>query len=194
MADIVPAEVMAGGRVVARFQTRSSEIFATGTPFHPAPPLAGAWAKPLLFAAGLVIGVIIAFGGDILPVWPWWLNWVLPGVVVGFFLSTLFWLRMGKRSQKEMAKLARIDESQDVTVTCHASGLSWATASVIHYIAYGGIDQVVEQGGTVLIRYKLFVVYVPDRGFATPEDKAHLLDALRATVAPEKLAGLAANA
>lgn len=194
MPDIEPAKLMTGGRVVARFRTDPSEIFSTGTPFHPAPPLAGALAKPLLFVVALAVGLVLAFGQDYLPGWPSWLTWVLPGIVLGLFLSTLFWTWMGNRTQREMAVLARRDQTYDVTVTCHASGLSWASEEAVHYLTYRTIDQVVEQNGMVLIRHKLFVVYVPPRGFASPEDKAHLIEALRAHVAPEKLAGLAATA
>ncbi len=46
----------------------------------------------------------------------------------------------------------------------------------------------------LLIRYRLFVLYVPARGFTSAEDKAYLMGALRAHVAPEKLAGLGASA
>ena len=37
----------------------------------------------------------------------------------------------------------------------------------------------------------LFIIYVPPRGFASPEDKAYFVEALRKNVAAERVTGLA---
>ncbi len=190
MADIVPADLMQTGRVVARFHTRPAEIWAMGGAFVPPLHIGTRWGKRGLFVICFAIGILMAFGQDFLSGWPAWLSWFLPGMVLGLFLSTALWYAMGLRSRRQMAVLGRETETQDVTVTCHEAGLSWATPEITHYLAYDGLDEVKEQSGTILIRYKLFIFYVPPRGFASPEDKAAFIDALRRNVPVERLTGL----
>lgn len=191
MADVAPAALMPGGRVVARFRTEPAEVWATGSAFIPPLHIGIPGGKRGLFVLGLAAGMVLALGGDYLPGWPNWLTWVLWGLVCGLFLSTMLWIQLGNRSQRQMSVMARRDEAQEVTVTCHEGGLSWATPEIVHSLAYRAIDQATENTGTVLIRYKLFVLYIPPRCFLSPDDKDHLIQALTAALPPEKRAGLA---
>lgn len=192
MADVAPSSALKpGGRVVARFHTEPAEVWATGSAFIPPLHIGIPGGKKGLFVLGLAAGMVLALGRDYLPGWPNWLTWVLWGLVSGLFLSTTLWILLGRRSQRHMAVMARQNETQEATVTCHEDGLSWATPEIVHTLAYRAIDQAAENAGTILIRYRLFVLYVPPRGFLSPDDRDHLIGALTAALPPDKRAGLA---
>ncbi len=93
------------GRVVARFRTDPAEIAASGTAFAPPLHFAMPFGKAGLYAFGLVLGVLIAFGRDYLPGWPDWLSTALFSVVVGMLLSTLLWIALGRRNQRLLAAI-----------------------------------------------------------------------------------------
>ncbi len=180
--------------MVARFRTDPGEVVASGVSFTPPLHFAMPFGKAGLYVFGLVLGVLIAFGRDYLPGWPDWLSTSLFSLVVGLLLSTLLWTALGRRNQRLLAAIGRTEETQEVTVSCGDEVLTWSTAEISHRLAYAAIDEAKEQGDMLLIRYKLFVLYVPARGFASPEDRDYLIGALCAHVAPEKLAGLGASA
>jgi hypothetical protein len=92
-----------------------------------------------------------------------------------------------------MAALAREDEAQDVEVSCLPEGLIWSASGITHVMSYAAMEQVVVKEQLLLIRHRLFVFYVPARGFASPSDRAFLVQALRQNVAPEKITGLEAG-
>ncbi len=190
MAEAIPA----AGRVVARFHSTPDEVRRAPNAFTPpALQIGTRWGKRGLLALGLAIGAGWALAA---PYWPE--GWSRPVMTasVAFLLGIVaaLWInfRLWKGQQRFLEGLAREADTEDVVVTCFPDRIVWATPSISHAITYDGMDEVLEQQGLVLIRFKLFVLHIPERGFATPEDKTFLMDTLYRRVAADKLIGLAA--
>ena len=194
MTDLERAKLPPDGRVVARFHTVPDEVRRAPNAFTPpAISIGTGWGKRGLLALGLAIGALWALGA---PYWP--AEWTRP-VTTGAFafaagIVAALWInfRLWKRQQPYLEIRAREADTEDVTVTCLAHGIAWATPAISHTVQYDAIDEVMEHDGLVLIRYRLFVLHIPERGFAVAADKAFLMDTLFRRVAADKLIGLAA--
>jgi hypothetical protein len=182
---------MHAARVVARFTTHAGEVQRAGATFTPAISVGSRLGKWGLAGLGFAGGMGWMLSKDLWP--PGWVGPAsnsLLGFVIGFMAAIATFFVMGRRQRLKMAALAREDDTQHVVVRCGSEGLSWATEHLTHTMSYGAVEQAVVKDNLLLIRHRLFVFYVPERGFATAEDRAFLIRSLQQNVAAEKLSGL----
>lgn len=194
MTDMERTNLPPEGRVVARFHTVPDEVRRAPNAFTPpAISIGTGWGKRGLLALGLAIGALWALGA---PYWP--AGWTGPvttaalAFVIGILAALWINFRLWKRQQRYLEVRARESETEDVTVSCLPGGIAWTTPAISHTVSYDAIDEVMEHEGLVLIRYRLFVLHIPERGFAGAADKAFLMDTLFRQVAADRLIGLAA--
>jgi hypothetical protein len=194
MADFIPAEYLAGGRVVARFRTTAAEqrdvIFhCSKTLFKSDSAVRSGRTFMQSFLLWMVIGFVLAvvFNLELK-------NWVYPiipfiaGVLLGVVLLSLFGLYSIFIRKKKVLKLLKISEEfDDIVVTCHANGLSLATAAEVYYFSFAAIDKVSKFQDMFLLRRKLLALYVPERGFSNIEDRSFFLNELKRAVAKDRI-------
>lgn len=179
-------------RIVARFRTDPEEVRAAASALTPTGVTIGkGWTKRGLLVLGLAIGAGWALGS---PYWP--PGWTAPvttaalSFVLGGIAAIALNVLLFRRQQRLLTAMAREAEVVEVTVSCGERSIVWATPAISHSLNYADIDAATELNNVVLIRYKLFVLHIPARGFSTSGDKGYLLDTLRRHVAPDRLTGL----
>ncbi len=194
MADIIPAEYLAGGRVVARFRTTAAEqsdviVQCSKILFKYDSAVRSGRTFMQSFLLWMVIGFVLAVVFNLqLKKWMYLILPVIAGLLLGVVLLSLFALYSIFIRKKKLLKLLEAStEFDDIIVTCHADGLSLATAAEVYYFSFAAIDKVSKFQDMFLLRRKLLALYVPERGFSNIEDRSFFLNELKRAVARDRI-------